>query len=105
MATANQLIANLEGINAESFANEVERMRARDAVLEALRRIQSPWDITWDHNWVNLAIHAAIKTLIDAGVFNKWAEAGGEPITSTKLAELAGAEEQLIRTSSAPPLF
>ncbi|KAK4041040.1 S-adenosyl-L-methionine-dependent methyltransferase, partial [Parachaetomium inaequale] len=39
----------------------------------------------------------AIKTLIDAGVFKKWAEAGGNPITCTKLAELTGADVLLIR--------
>jgi len=97
MASADQLIASLEGISAGSFANEAERIRARDAVFEALRRIQSPWDIAWDHNWVSGAINASIKTLIDAGVFTKWAEAGGEPITCTKLAELTGADELLIR--------
>ncbi|KAK4107680.1 S-adenosyl-L-methionine-dependent methyltransferase [Canariomyces notabilis] len=97
MATADQLIASLQGVDAKSFASEAERVRARDAVFEALRRIQSPWDIAWDHNWVTGAINAAIKTLIDAGVFTKWAEAGGEPITCTKLAELTGADELLIR--------
>ncbi|KAK4194886.1 S-adenosyl-L-methionine-dependent methyltransferase [Triangularia verruculosa] len=86
------------GINADSFSNEAERTRARDVVFEALRRIQSPWDIAWDQNWVNPAINAAVKTLIDAGVFKKWAdEAGGSPITCSKLAELTGADELLIR--------
>ncbi|KAL2200645.1 S-adenosyl-L-methionine-dependent methyltransferase [Corynascus similis CBS 632.67] len=97
MASADQLIANLQGVDAKSFANEAERIRARDALFEALRRIQSPWDIAWDHVWVSGAINAAIKTLIDAGVFKKWAEAGGEPITSAKLAELTGADILLIQ--------
>lgn len=97
MATADQLIASLQDLDASSFANEAERVRARDAVFEALRRIQSPWDIAWDHNWVSGAINAAIKTLIDAGVFKKWAETGGEPITCAKLAELTGADVLLIR--------
>jgi hypothetical protein len=51
MASADQLIASLQGIDAASFASEAERIRARDAVFEALRRIQSPWDIAWDHVW------------------------------------------------------
>ncbi|KAK4096527.1 S-adenosyl-L-methionine-dependent methyltransferase [Parathielavia hyrcaniae] len=97
MSSADQLIASLQGIDANSFANEAERVRARDAVFEALRRIQSPWDIAWDHNWVSGAINASIKTLIDAGVFQKWAEAGGEAITCAKLAELTGADALLIR--------
>ncbi|KAL2267367.1 hypothetical protein VTJ83DRAFT_4644 [Remersonia thermophila] len=97
MASADQLIANLEGISASSFANEAERIRARDAVFEALRRIQSPWDIAWDHVWVSGAINACVATLINIGVFAKWAEIGGEPVTCTRLAELTGADELLIR--------
>lgn len=102
MTSADGLIASLEGVDGGSFANEAERVRARDAVFEALRRIQSPWDIAWDHNWVAGAISAAVKTLIDAGVFTKWAEAGGEPITCAALADLTGADVVLIRQSSLP---
>ncbi|RYP57038.1 hypothetical protein DL769_009742 [Monosporascus sp. CRB-8-3] len=97
MASADQLISNLQGIEASTFANEAERVRARDALIETLRKVQSPWDLAWDHNWVNGATNAAIKTLTDAGVFKKWAEAGGEPITTAQLAELTGADAQLLR--------
>ena len=100
MASADQLLSNLQGIEASTFANEAERIRARDGLLEALRRVQSPWDIAWTHNWVNGAVNAAIKTLIDAGVFKKWAEAGGGPITCTELGKLTGADTVLISTSS-----
>lgn len=105
MASVDQLIASLQGIDAKSFSSEAERIRARDAVFEALRRIQSPWDIAWEQCWVGGAITAAVKTLIDAGVFKKWAEAGGEPITSTRLAELTGADVLLIRMSFFPFSF
>ncbi|KAG7294536.1 hypothetical protein NEMBOFW57_004611 [Staphylotrichum longicolle] len=97
MTTADQLISNLKGIDATSFANDAERIRARDAIFEAFRRHKSPWDIAWDHNWVNPAINACIKTLSDAGVFTKWAEAGGEPITCSQLENLTGADALLIR--------
>jgi len=100
MASADQLIENLKGIESTSFANNAERIRARYALLDALRQVQLPWDLAWDHNWVNPATNASIKTLIDAGVFMKWAEAGGEPITCTRLAELTGADELLIRTAT-----
>jgi hypothetical protein len=97
MASADQLVASLQGIDANSFSNEAERVRARNAVFDALRRIQSPWDIAWDHNWVSGAINAAIKTLIDMGVFKKWSDAGGAPITCAELAGLTGADVLLIR--------
>jgi hypothetical protein len=97
MASADELVVNLQGIEASTFANEVERIRARDALLAALKKVQSPWDMAWDHNWANGATNACIATLIDAGVFTKWAEAGGEPITCSELAKLTGADELLIR--------
>ncbi|KAK2596136.1 hypothetical protein QQS21_006413 [Conoideocrella luteorostrata] len=97
MASADKLLESLQGISASSFANEAERSRARDALFDALRRVQSPWDIVWDHNWVNPATNASIKTLIDAGVFTKWAETGGSPKTSAELAQLVGADDLVIR--------
>lgn len=98
MASADQLIATLSNLDSGSFANEGERIRARDALFDALRKVQSPWDIAWEHNWVNPATNAAIKTLIDAGVFKKWAEAGHGNKTSEELAQLTGADALLIRT-------
>ncbi|KAG5926349.1 hypothetical protein E4U53_003104 [Claviceps sorghi] len=97
MASSEQLLAAVEGISASSFANEDERIRARDALFEALRRVQSPWDIVWEHNWVNLATNASVKTLIDAGVFSKWAQQGHAPQTSAQLAELVGVPVAVIR--------
>ncbi|CAJ2502620.1 Uu.00g100140.m01.CDS01 [Anthostomella pinea] len=97
MTASEQLLAALQGIDSGSYSNEAERVQARDALFNALRKVQSPWDIAWDHNWVNTAVNAAIKTLIDAGVFTKWAEAGGEPITCTELAKLTGGDTILIR--------
>ncbi|KAG5970623.1 hypothetical protein E4U55_001538 [Claviceps digitariae] len=96
-ASPTQLLSSLEGLSASSFANEAERTRARDVLFEALRRVQSPWDIIWDHNWVNPATNASIKTLIDAGVFSKWAEQGHKPQTSAQLAELVGVPVMVIR--------
>jgi len=96
MASADQLITSLQGISANSFTNEAERIRARDALFETLRQVQSPWDIVWDHNWVSGSTNAAVKTLIDAGVFSKWAECDSSPKTSTELAELTGADPLLI---------
>ncbi|KAI1081062.1 O-methyltransferase [Whalleya microplaca] len=97
MASADQVLANLREIDASSFTNEAERVRVRDALFEALRKVQSPWDIAWDHNWVNGATNAAIKTLIDAGVFKKWEETGGKPTTCDEFAKLTGADAVLIR--------
>lgn len=96
MASADDLIHTLDRIQVNSFPIESERVRVRDALIVALRRVQSPWDLVWEHNWVNPATNASIKTLIDVGLFKKWAEAGWKSQTSTELAAFVGADESLI---------
>lgn len=102
MATADQLITFLQGMGASTLATEADRVRVRDALLDALMKVQSPWELAWDHNWTSGATIAAIKTLIDAGVFTKWAATGGDPITCAKLAELTGADEVLTSMTLLP---
>ncbi|KAM6508594.1 hypothetical protein FSOLCH5_011589 [Fusarium solani] len=68
-----------------------------EALSLALSRVQKPWDTVWQHNWVNLATNACVKTLIDAGVFKQWIRSGGSEKTSRELAKLTGTDEVLIR--------
>ena len=101
MASSDQLVSSLEGLTPDSFTTETERVRVRNALFQALRKIQSPWDIAWEQNWVNGATNASIKTLIDAGIFAKWIEIGGKPAKAGHLAELVNADEALISESAA----
>ncbi|KAF6797561.1 sterigmatocystin 8-o-methyltransferase [Colletotrichum sojae] len=97
MSEADAIVASLNDINAGLFADNNDRIRVRDALNKALRQVQNPWEIAWDHVITRCGGNAAIKTLIDVGAFKKWAEAGGEPITCTELAKLVDADEILIR--------
>ncbi|EWZ38848.1 O-methyltransferase-domain-containing protein [Fusarium oxysporum Fo47] len=97
MASADNLIQALEGLDASSFANEAERVRALDALTLSVSRVQKPWDTVWQHCWVNPATTACAKSLIDAGVFTKWIDAGGGERTCDELAELTSTEPILIR--------
>ena len=97
MTSADQLIGALEGLNADSFVNEAERVRAMDALAPALSSVRKPWDTVWQHCWVNPATNACVKTLIDASVFRKWIETGGGEKTCAELAKLTGADVVLIR--------
>jgi hypothetical protein len=97
MASADQLIGALEGLDVNSFINDAERVRAMEALTLALSKVQKPWDIVWQHCWVNPATNACVKTLIDAGVFSKWIETGGEEKTCAELAESTRANVVLIR--------
>ncbi|KAJ4156248.1 hypothetical protein NW754_007872 [Fusarium falciforme] len=96
-ATQNKLIDTLESLDAGSFSNEAERVRTMEALSLALSRVQKPWDTVWQHNWVNPATNACVKTLIDAGVFKQWIGSGGSEKTSRELAKLTGTDEVLIR--------
>jgi hypothetical protein len=96
MASVHDLIASLQDITSTSFANEAECILLKDALFETLRRVQSPWEIVWEHIWVNGTTNASIKTLIDAEVFKEWASCGGSPKTCAELADLTGADELLI---------
>jgi len=102
MPYATELETILQDVQASSFKSEADRIRVRDALFEALRRVQSPWDIVWDHCWVGGVTNATVKTLIDVGLFTKWAEAGGKASTSSQLARLVGADSLLISTLETP---
>lgn len=96
MVCADQLVASLQGLDVGSLKDDVQRVRLRDALFRALREVQSPWDIAWDQNWVQPATHASVKTLIDAGIFAKWADQGSKPAKAGDLAKHVGADELLI---------
>ncbi|KUI72838.1 Demethylsterigmatocystin 6-O-methyltransferase [Cytospora mali] len=97
MASTDQLLETLEGISSGSFANETERIKVRDALFKALRKTQTPWDLAWEHSWTNPAVSACINTLVQIGVFTKWAEADYQPMTCTAMAKLTGADVVLLR--------
>lgn len=97
MVSTDELLASLEGLQQDSFATETDRSRVRDALYKALRNVQSPWDVAWEHSWTNPAVTACINTLAQMGLFTKWAEAGDRPMTCKELAELTGADVVLLR--------
>lgn len=96
MESSDKLVKILEGLDPASFTTESERVRVRDALFQALRKVQSPWDIAWEQNWVNGATSASVKTFIDAGIFAKWMETGGKPAKAGDLAKVVNADAVLI---------
>ncbi|KAI1172937.1 S-adenosyl-L-methionine-dependent methyltransferase [Nemania sp. FL0916] len=96
MSSLDQALAILAKIGPELSSSEPERLRLSDALLSALRRVQSPWDIACAHGWIELTTTAAIKTLIDTGLFTKWAEHGAKPTSAGEFAKLTGADPVLL---------
>jgi hypothetical protein len=97
MAYFDKLITHLDKIDLNELASDAQRARVRDALFKALRTVQSPWDVVWEHNWVHGVTHACAKTFIDLGLFEKWMQCNNKTKTSAELAALVGAEESLIR--------
>ncbi|KAI1308336.1 S-adenosyl-L-methionine-dependent methyltransferase [Xylaria venustula] len=96
MRSVDEAISKLEDIGAASFNSESERRRLSDALLSTIRRVQSPWDISFAHGWIGVTTNAAVKSLIDAGLFTKWAEHGSKPLSTADLAELTGTDAVLL---------
>ncbi|KAH7308596.1 O-methyltransferase [Stachybotrys elegans] len=96
MVSVDESISRLGEIDTGSSLSESERLRLSNALVAALRRVQSPWDIACSHGWIELTTIFAIKSLIDAGVFTKWAEQGSKPLTANEFAELTGADAVLL---------
>lgn len=73
MSSSTLLLKALQNFDLSSLeGDEAERIRVREKLTEVLRRVQSPWDVAWEHNWVNMATIPVVKTLIDMGIFEKW---------------------------------
>ncbi|KAI1426461.1 S-adenosyl-L-methionine-dependent methyltransferase [Xylaria sp. FL1777] len=96
MASVDQIVSNLRAIGTHSFASDDDKLLLLDELRGALRRVQTPWDVAWDHAWVHGNTIAAIKTLIDASVFAKWAESGRKSLTTPELADMTGADPLLL---------
>ncbi|KAI3336052.1 S-adenosyl-L-methionine-dependent methyltransferase [Ustulina deusta] len=96
MSSVDQIISNLRAIDTHSLVSDDDRLLLKE-LRGTLRRIQSPWDVAWDQAWVHGNTMAAIKTLIDASVFVRWAEAGNKPMTTSEIAYLTGADPLLLK--------
>lgn len=97
--SSSDLIKTLIELDADSVKDDAERAQLVDALLKALRTVQKPWEITADHGWAQPGLIAAIKTLIDAGLWSKWVAAGGQPSHVSELAQLSGVDAPLLGMS------
>ncbi|KAK7968938.1 O-methyltransferase-domain-containing protein [Apiospora saccharicola] len=97
----DHFLRSIESADPGRCSDESERLRVADALLAALRRFQQPSDIVFEHSLAaNLTLSTA-KTLIDAGVLQKWAESGGGTKSSGELARL----KRLVRHLAAQHLL
>ena len=98
--STDELIKSLEHVDASKFASEGDRARVQQALHAALRRVQTPFDVGMEHAWVYPPMIAAIRTLIDAGLWKKWVAMGGQPTTVETLAKACDMEQTFLRLSA-----
>ena len=99
----DQFIRSLESADPSGCSDAAEQARVADALLAATRRFQQPSDIVFEHIVAGNLTLSTAKILIEAGVLQTWAEAGGGPKSSAELARLSGTDPDLISESAPPP--
>ncbi|EQB57146.1 hypothetical protein CGLO_02783 [Colletotrichum gloeosporioides Cg-14] len=88
--TVDSFVSSIEDVSSSSFSNESDRMKALLAAQALLVRLESPWDTAVRLNMTQPALGAAIRTVKDLELFERWNEHGNEPLTSTQAAEIIG---------------
>ena len=84
-----ELVAQLDKINRPNIdSNDADVAAVKAALFAAYRRVQSPWDTAMDLCWNKPAAESATRTLVQAGLFEKWVAKGGKPASGQELATL-----------------
>ena len=96
MTSLEQLISTLQKVDKVNFKSESERVQAQNAILGALSRVQTPWDVAQQHIWGDPITTTIVKILVDVDLWKKWVEAGGKPSTSSELAGLVNVDPSLL---------
>lgn len=89
LATTPPIVKELRALGTEKLNNQDRRLIVHELLL-ARRRLQSPFEVAFDHLWGDIAEIASIKSFIDAGIFHRWEQVGKARQSSQELAELGG---------------
>ena len=83
------IVASIENVDAQSFANNVERAKAMAAVTKLLARLESPWETCMKLIWIQPALNACLKVCVDCNLFEKWVASGSGPKSGEELAQMS----------------
>jgi hypothetical protein len=96
VSSPSSLITTLSAIDASTFENAADRAQVVDALLAAMRRVQTPWELAFEHGWTQPALATAIKTLVDASFWEKWSANGGHTANVSELSRITGVDAALL---------
>ncbi|KAK8034518.1 hypothetical protein PG993_009513 [Apiospora rasikravindrae] len=93
MAVSATNIADLlRQANAQDFdGDESTRLATIREAQRLVNRLQHPTERSWEIAFENWAILGTLQTFVDLGVFERWRDAGGGPVSLEALCELAKA--------------
>ncbi|KAI8950393.1 putative O-methyltransferase [Xylaria longipes] len=89
MSRITSLINTLEGIKADDFeGNDTDRVQLIETAKKLLSRVETRQERWYDITFGQPVVFAALQTLVDLGLWNKWAAIGGVPKSVEQLREL-----------------
>ncbi|OBR03148.1 O-methyltransferase [Colletotrichum higginsianum IMI 349063] len=84
----DNIIQTLNGINADSFENDGQRIEAVTAAYALVARLETPWDFVLRLVMGQPALGAALKVAMDLQLFHEWHTAGDGEKTLAQIQEL-----------------
>ncbi|KAI1422441.1 putative O-methyltransferase [Xylaria sp. FL1777] len=89
MSNLTELLATLDGIEIGDFkGNDIERLWFIETVKKLLGRVETREEILYEITFSQPAVFAALETLLDLGIWKKWAEMGGASRSVDGICEL-----------------
>lgn len=69
------VIKSLDSIQPTNFPSDAERYEVKEAARRLLNRLENPFEQSWRLCSEIPALNAAIHTVLDLGIWEKWTEA------------------------------
>ena len=69
------VIKSLDSIQATSFISDAERYEVKEAARRLLSRLETPFEQSWRLSMETPVLIAAVQTVLNLGIWDKWTEA------------------------------
>lgn len=96
MSSVEEVVKLIDGLDKASCGNKTERVMLQLALARANRRLQSPWDVAYEHCWEAPATAGSLDTLTEVGLWDEWVKAGAKPSTPEELSKLVPMDAVLL---------
>jgi hypothetical protein len=95
----SSFIKQLDSLQPDQFATDVEHFAAKEAARRLLQRLETPFEQGWRLSLETPVLIVGVQTILDLGIWEKWTEANkekpGAPVTLDQLLAWANAKAEL----------